>query len=240
MPKKAVPVAAGNAPNPDVVRKSITKLRQQFKKKIYQFIKTAGDTEDPTGPLVEGMVAAIKAVHLHICTCMENKGALDVDGCSGALETLAYNLDKCTDYDPTSTNECVTDSFDFSLELGGGEVKEFSFSFHRPLLWVWRELLLAMVVLDEPEDAIVAAVRRTLLAPSLYCTSSEFSEKPRHTLDLLLRGGCSEDWDGEDHLADDDTLPQKQLGRLIQICAEHGDDLKYDQRDAYAFNNDEK
>ena len=100
-------------------------------------------------------------------------------------------------------------------------------------------LLLAMAALDQPEDAIVAAVRRALLAPSLYCTNSEWRDKPRHTLDLLLRGGHSKDWDGNDHLADDDTVPQKQLGRLIKLCEEHGDDFKYVEMDTYAFNNDE-
>ena len=240
MPKKAAAAAVGDAPKTEIVRKSITKLRRDFKKKIYPFIKSAGDTEDPIPPLVNEMVAALKAVHLHISTCVGKKIDLDVDSCSGTLETLAYNLDKCTDADPTSTNECITDGFDFQLELGGGKVQQFSFSFHRPLLWVWREMLLAMFALDQPEDAIVAAVRRALLAPSLYCTNTEWREKPRHTLDLLLRGGCSKDWDGNDHLADNDTVPQKQLGRLIKLCEKRGDDFKYDRYDTYEFNNDEK
>ena len=62
-----------------------------------------------------------------------------------------------------------------------------------------------------------------MLAPSLYDTSDDSGAKPRHTLDLLLRGGIEFEWDGIDHRKDRDNAPQYQhLPRLITLCEAMG------------------
>eukprot|EP00966_Prymnesium_polylepis_P169802 3925712-Prymnesium_polylepis.2 len=239
--KQAKGSSLAPAPIYEQHRKAITKVRKQFKAKIRAFIKTAGDTENPIDPFVAQCVASLKAVYVHVVTSGKCQTMFALDACESVLESLAYALDKAVDADPTTSFECVTDPFDFELTAPGEPAQQFSFGFHRPLLWVWRELLLTMAALDEPEERIVASIRRALLAPAMYDPSESRGEKPRHTLDLLLRGGTTEDWDNVDHLHDSDTDAQrKRLPQLISLCAAHGADFKYDKYDTYEYSNDEK
>ena len=56
----------------------------------------------------------------------------------------------------------------------------------------------------------------------------------------MLRGGIEKDYDGVDHLKDEQTAVQRgQLRRLQRLCKTHAKQLKFDQYDTYEYNNDE-
>ena len=156
------------------------------------------------------------------------------------LESLAYSLVKSLKVEPSIFCDSCTgsDVFDFSLEsAGSGEpTQSFSGSFHQPLLWVWRELLLTMLLLEVPEEDVVGSVRRALLASPLY-DCHDWREAPRHTIELLLRGGMEE---GNDETATATSAQRRCLPRLISLCAAQKTKFKFEEYDTYDFNNDEE
>ena len=208
-----------------------------FQKRIYKFLKSAGDLDDPTPALADQMVASLQSVFLHASTAGER---VDLEACELTLEALASTLNKAERADTTSSKECITDVFDFQLkDVSGSMVAKFEFSFHRPILWVWRELLLTMLASGLPNDAVLASARRCLLAPPLY-DASDWRTRSRHTIDLVLRGGSEDGYDGVDHRNDDGTeVQKKQLHKLQQLCEAHAEQLKFDKYDTYEHNNDE-
>jgi len=197
----AVQVSAVPAPDAEKERALMEHRLHSFKRRINPFLESGGDLDDPTPALVDQMVNSLQAILLHASAAVDK---LDVDACESTLEALASTLGKAERAEGGSYKECISDQWDFDLTGADGAVtRHFQFSFHRPILWVWRELLLAMLASGAPDEAVITSVRRCLLAPPLYETSKEWRTRPRHTLDLLLRGGHEQGWDEvDDHRKD--------------------------------------
>ena len=245
-PKKKKKAAGTVAPAPDVTlhRNALMGVRGLMKARLYQHAKTAGDVEDPTGTFAPQMISSLTSVYLHVATARTDANAFDVDACEELLESLAYSLEYSVKVEPSIFCDVCNGSDIFNVTLDpdgtGDPAHEFTGSFHRPLLWVWRELLLTMVLLETPEKVVVASVRRALLASPLY-DCDKWRQAPRHTIDLLLRGGCEEAWDNTNHLNDAVTVAQKQcLPRLIALCKAHKKAFEHDRYDTYTFANDEE
>ena len=244
--KKKQKVAAAIAPAPDVDlhRNALMGARGLMKARLYQHLKTAGDIEDPTQLFAKQMIASLKAIYVHVITARTDVGAFGIKPCEDLLESLAYSLVYGLKVEPGAFCDISygSDCFDFMLDPADADASahRFTGSFHRPLLWVWRELLLMMILLEKPEEDVVDSVRTALLASPLY-DCRDWREAPRHTIDLLLRGGREKEWDKQDHLKDAATAAQKQcLPRLIALCKSHKEDFKYDKYDTYEFNNNEE
>lgn len=238
------------APDVDLHRNALMGVRGLMKARLYKHAKTAGDVEDPTKIFAKQAIRSLTSIYLHVTTARHDENAFDVESCEDLLESLAYSLVKSLKVEPSIFCDICTgsDVFDFSLESAdsGEPTQSFSGSFHQPLLWVWRELLLTMVLLEMPEEDVVASVRRALLASPLY-DCNDWRKAPRHTIELLLRGGM------EAGSRNDDTTTSAQkrcLPKLLSLCAARKNErttlgssirtFEFDTYDTYDFNNDEE
>ena len=173
-------------------REAIENACKLFVAKVHDFAVGADGATDPTSRFAKQMVDSIKAVHRHITSCVGQETAPDVEACVAVLESLARTLHTAADADPTAARECVS-ICSFALDVSGdsGLKVDFMGSFHRPILWVWRELLLAMAYDSALDEDILACVQRVrpkginptsrpfpTLGPALTCLPPHRAQRP--------------------------------------------------------------